>query len=135
LGDLTIEAVRGTTGIKEAKVSVDGLVVGVAVASGLGNAAKLLDQVRAGRDDLHFMEVMTCPGGCIGGGGQPWGTNQQAVRARMQALYQIDASEPVRTSHSNPSVQRIYQEFLGEPLSEKSHHLLHTHYEPRETLV
>ncbi len=135
LGNLTIEAVRGADGIKEAKVAVDGIVVGVAVASGLGNAAKLLDQLRAGRSDLHFVEIMTCPGGCIGGGGQPWGTNQQAVRARMQALYQIDASEPVRTSHSNPSVQRIYQEFLGAPLSEKSHHLLHTHYEPRETLV
>jgi NADH-quinone oxidoreductase subunit G/NADP-reducing hydrogenase subunit HndD len=135
MGDLNVQAVRGLDGVKEARVSIDGLEVGVAVASGLGNAAKLLDQIRAGRNDLHFIEVMTCPGGCIAGGGQPIGGNVGAVRARMQSLYSIDANEPVRTSHHNESVQRLYKEFLGEPLGEKSHHLLHTHYAPREVLI
>jgi NADH-quinone oxidoreductase subunit G/NADP-reducing hydrogenase subunit HndD len=133
LGDLKVEAVRGLTGIKEARVAIDGVQIGVAVVSGLGNACKLLDQIRAGRDDLHFIEVMTCPGGCINGGGQPLTTNPEAVRSRMKALYNIDEGAPVRTSHSNEAVQKLYAEFLGKPLGEKSHHLLHTHYTSRET--
>ena len=135
LQDLNVTAVRGMQGAKEAHVQVGGLNVGVAVVSGLGNAAKLLDSIRNGRDDLHFIEVMTCPGGCIAGGGQPLSTDKEAIRQRMQALYRIDASEAKRTSHSNEAVQRLYQEFLGEPLGEKSHHLLHTHYVKREVLV
>ncbi|MFZ5833252.1 MAG: NADH-dependent [FeFe] hydrogenase, group A6 [Planctomycetota bacterium] len=135
MGNLNVEAVRGFDGVKEAKVEVNGITVGVAVASGLGNAAKLLDQVRAGRSDLHFIEIMTCPGGCIAGGGQPIGTNPEAVRSRMQALYQIDREAGVRVSHKNPWVQRLYDEFLGKPLGEKSHELLHTHYAEREALV
>lgn len=131
LGNLEVAAVRGMTGVKEARVKVDGLDLGVAVVSGLGNASKLLDQIRAGRNDLHFIEVMTCPGGCVNGGGQPIGAKAEAVRARMQALYTIDANEPVRTSHHNEAVQRLYAEFLGKPLGEKSHHLLHTHYAER----
>lgn len=122
-------------GVKEARLRIDGLEVGVAVASGLGNAATLLDQIRNGRDDLHFIEVMTCPGGCVGGGGQPLGTDMEAVRARMQALYNIDRTEPVRTSHANESVRHLYEDFLGEPLSERSHHLLHTHYARREVVA
>ncbi len=135
LDDLKVEAVRGLDGIKEARVTIGDLDVGVAVVSGLGNARKLLDQIRAGRNDLHFIEVMTCPGGCIAGGGQPIRTNLDAVRSRMQALYNIDRDEPLRTSHNNESVKHLYAEFLGEPLSEKSHHLLHTHYMKREVMV
>jgi NADP-reducing hydrogenase subunit HndD len=135
LGDLKIEAVRGLQGIKEARVSIDGMELGVAVVSGLGNAARLLDQIRAGRNDIHFIEVMTCPGGCIGGGGQPIGSNADAVKSRMQSLYSIDAQETVRVSHHNQAVKRLYSEFLGEPLGEKSHQLLHTHYAPREVLI
>ncbi|MEN6452144.1 MAG: NADH-dependent [FeFe] hydrogenase, group A6 [Thermoguttaceae bacterium] len=131
LGNLTVEAVRGFDGLKEARVQVGDLNLGVAVVSGLGNASRLLDQIRAGRKDLHFIEVMTCPGGCIGGGGQPIGGDAEAVRARMQKLYAIDATEPVRVSHNNESVRRLYTEFLGAPLGEKSHHLLHTHYAER----
>ncbi|MCE5268874.1 MAG: [FeFe] hydrogenase, group A [Planctomycetaceae bacterium] len=131
LGDLKVESVRGFDGVKEARVQVGDLNLGVAVASGLGNASRLLDQIRAGRSDLHFIEVMTCPGGCIGGGGQPIGANADAVRARMQKLYAIDADESVRVSHHNEAVQRLYAEFLGAPLGEKSHHLLHTHYAER----
>jgi iron-only hydrogenase group A len=133
LGDLKIEAVRGLNGVKEARVSIDGTELGVAVVSGLGNACKLLDQIRAGRSDLHFIEVMTCPGGCINGGGQPLAANTEAIRSRMKALYNIDEGAPVRTSHSNAEVQKLYAEFLGKPLGEKSHHLLHTHYTSRET--
>jgi iron only hydrogenase large subunit-like protein len=99
------------------------------------NARALLEEIRNGRDDIHFIEVMTCPGGCIAGGGQPQTADPDAIRARMQALYNIDRDEPVRTAHGNPSIQRLYEEFLGEPLSEKSHHLLHTHYAKREVLV
>jgi len=135
LGDLNLQAVRGLQGIKEARLSIDGIELGVAVASGLGNAARLLDQIRAGRNDIHFIEVMTCPGGCIGGGGQPIGSNSEAVKGRMQALYSIDAIEPVRVSHCNEAVKRLYAEFLGEPLGEKSHRLLHTHYAPRDVLI
>jgi NADH-quinone oxidoreductase subunit G/NADP-reducing hydrogenase subunit HndD len=135
LADPIVTAVRGLDGVKEAKILVDGLEIGVAVVSGLGNASKLLNQIRDGRKDIHFIEVMTCPGGCVGGGGQPIGTNREAVRARMQALYQIDDNDAVRVSHKNPSVQRLYAEFLGQPLGERSHHLLHTHYARREPLV
>ncbi len=132
LSELKVEAVRGLEGIKEAKVNINGLEVGVAVASSLGMARKLLDQVRAGRNNLHFIEVMTCPGGCVGGGGQPFGTNIEKIKARTRALYTIDDSEAVKTSHSNPWVQRLYKDFLGAPLGEKSHHLLHTHYHQKE---
>jgi iron-only hydrogenase group A len=134
LGDLDVQAVRGLDGVKEARVKIDNIELGVAVASGLGNACRLLDQIRAGRNDLHFIEVMTCPGGCIGGGGQPIAANAAAVRSRMQSLYTIDSQEPVRVSHQNAAVQRLYTEFLGKPLGERSHHLLHTQYAPRGVL-
>jgi iron only hydrogenase large subunit-like protein len=127
--------VRGLKGIKEARVKVGGLDLGVAVASGLGNARRLLEEIKAGRRDLHFVEVMTCPGGCIAGGGQPLAADVEAVRARMQALYNIDRDEPLRTSHANKAVKRLYEEFLGKPLGEKSHELLHTHYAAREAIL
>jgi NADP-reducing hydrogenase subunit HndD len=132
LANLTVEPVRGMEGIKEARLKVADLDVGVAVAHGLGNARKILDQVRAGRNDIHFIEIMACPGGCIGGGGQPIGTDTERRKARINALYTIDREESVRLSHENESIQRLYKEFLGEPLGEKSHHLLHTHYHRRE---
>ncbi|HOX08058.1 MAG TPA: NADH-dependent [FeFe] hydrogenase, group A6 [Planctomycetota bacterium] len=135
MGDLKIQPLRGQKGIKELHAKIGDLEVGAAVASGLANARKLLDEVRAGRKDLQFIEIMTCPGGCVGGGGQPIGTDQAKVRARMGALYQIDRDEASRVSHKNQHVQRLYQEFLGKPLGEKSHHLLHTHYQKREVLI
>ena len=135
LADPKIEPLRGMQGAKELRVKVGALEVGAAVVSGLGNARALMDQLRAGRKDLHFIEVMTCPGGCINGGGQPIGANLDAVRARMQALYRIDRDEPVRLSHRNKWVTRLYEEFLGEPLGEVSHRLLHTHYERRDVPV
>jgi iron-only hydrogenase group A len=135
MADLNVAAVRGFAGRKEAKVDVNGIEVGVAVVNGVGNAAKLLDEVRDGRDDIHFIEVMTCPGGCISGGGQPHRASRGAVASRMQALYQIDGAAEVRVSHKNESVQRLYDEFLEKPLGEKSHHLLHTHYTTREDVL
>jgi NADH-quinone oxidoreductase subunit G/NADP-reducing hydrogenase subunit HndD len=135
LDKLEYKDLRGLSGIKEARIKIGPLEIGVAVASGLLNARKIMDELKAGRRDLHFIEVMTCPGGCIAGGGQPLGANTAAIRARMQALYKIDRDEAVRTSHANPAIQRIYKEFLGAPLGEKSHQLLHTHYAKREAVL
>lgn len=131
LEDLVIKSVRGLDGIKEAKIKIGDLEVGVAVASGLLNARKLLDEIKNGRDDIHFIEIMTCPGGCINGGGQPFTRDKEAIKARMQKLYSIDKEEAVKCSHQNPSIQEIYKEFLGEPLGKLSHELLHTHYHTR----
>ena len=135
LVDLNVESVRGSSGHKEAKLNILGMTVGVAVVNGIGNVNRLLKEIRAGRNDLHFIEVMTCPGGCINGGGQPIGINREAAKERMKSLYSIDAQETTRVSHRNAAVQRLYAEYLGKPLGEKSHELLHTHYHPAEVLV
>ena len=132
LGTLKVEAVRGQAGIKEAKLKIGALEAGVAAVSGLGNARKLIDEIKNGRKDLHFIEIMTCPGGCINGGGQPFARNKAAIVERMRALYNIDATEKLRTSHANKAVQALYKDFLGKPLGEKSHHLLHTKYSKRK---
>ncbi len=126
---------RGSGGIREAKLKIGDLEVGVAVVNGIGNAAALLDQVRAGRRDLHFIEVMTCPGGCVAGGGQPYDTDPARIKARQQSLYSIDDAGEMRTSHTNPEIKRLYAEFLGEPGGPRSHELLHTHYRTREVQV
>ena len=133
--DYKIQALRGMEGSKELRVQVGALDVGAAVVSSLGQARKLMDEIKAGRSDLHFIEVMTCPGGCINGGGQPLGADKAAIKARMAALYQIDSDDQLRVSHKNASVHRLYAEFLGKPLGHKSHELLHTHYEKREVLL
>jgi NADH-quinone oxidoreductase subunit G/NADP-reducing hydrogenase subunit HndD len=135
LPGLDIQPLRGLDGAKELKANIGGIDVGAAVVSGLGNARALVEQIRAGRKDLHFIEVMTCPGGCINGGGQPLHSNKAAVLARMKKLYNLDKDSTLRVSHDNKSVKRLYEEFLGAPLGEKSHHLLHTHYTAREVLV
>ncbi len=136
LKSLKIEQVRGMDGIKEAKIKVGDLEVGVAVVNGVGNARTLLDQIKAGRKDLHFIEVMTCPGGCVGGGGQPITLeDSDRLKLRTNSIYNIDQSENLRTSHDNVSVQNLYKEYLGEPNSDKAHHLLHTVYEKRTVLV
>ncbi len=136
LSDLKVEAVRGMDGVKEAKLDIDGLTVGVAVVNGLGNARKLLEAVNSGeRKDLHFIEVMTCPGGCVNGGGQPYNSTVEKVKSRAASLYRLDASESLRVSHKNSDVQQLYREYLDEPNSEKAHHILHTHYHERETLM
>jgi len=123
--------VRGMEGITEATVDVGGLPVKVAVAHTLGNARKVMELIRSGQADYHFVEIMCCPGGCIGGGGQPIPTNLETRQQRIKAIYAGDAQMKLRKSHDNPAVQALYAEFLGHPLGEKSHHLLHTHYVER----
>ncbi len=136
LPNLAVEAVRGMDGIKEAHLDINGLNVGVAVVNGLGNAKKLLEKIKSGeKTDLHFIEVMTCPGGCVGGGGQPYSTNRERVKTRIQSLYNIDSGESLRVSHKNPDVMQLYKEYLGEPNGPKAHEILHTSYHAREPLV
>jgi iron-only hydrogenase group A len=132
LEDVEFTAVRGLEGIKEAVIPVEGIGdVRVAVSHGLGNARKLLERVKEGKVRYHFIEVMACPGGCVGGGGQPIPVNNDVRTRRAQALYAEDCALPLRKSHESPSVKKLYEDFLGTPLGEKSHHLLHTHYTPR----
>lgn len=129
-----INEVRGTHGVKEATIKIGDLDLNVAVTSGLKNAKDLLAQVKEGRVDLHFIEIMACPGGCIGGGGQPINSNENALKARMKSIYSIDERESIKVSHKNPEIIDLYKEFLGRPLDELSHHLLHTTYEERDVL-
>ena len=103
-------------GIKEATVDLNGTKVKVAIAHGLSNAKKLMDKIKDGTADYQFIEVMCCPGGCIGGGGQPFPTNLETRLARMKAIYKEDQGMQLRKSHQNPAVQALYQEFLGKPL-------------------
>lgn len=129
--------VRGMEGIRQATYSVAGTEVKVAVASGLGNARKLCDEVKNGTSPYQFIEIMACPGGCINGGGQPvqrdsTRNNVPIKELRAKALYDEDAELPIRRSHEAPVVETIYREFLEEPNSEKAHHLLHTVYTPRK---
>jgi NADH-quinone oxidoreductase subunit G/NADP-reducing hydrogenase subunit HndD len=125
------EDVRGLQGVKEAAVELAGLTVKVAVAHGLGNARKLMEAIKNAKADYHFIEIMCCPGGCIGGGGQPIPTNMEIRDKRINAIYAADELMVMRKSHLNPAVQKLYEEFLGEPLGHKSHELLHTHYHAR----
>lgn len=130
---LEFDAVRGDiNAIKEATIDLDGTPLKVAVANGLKNAEELIRRVERGEADYIFIEIMACPGGCIGGGGQPIGTNNAVRDARIQALYEIDRSLPLRKSHENPEIKTIYEEFFGAPLSQRSHELLHTHYHARK---
>ncbi|MDD2422198.1 MAG: NADH-dependent [FeFe] hydrogenase, group A6 [Heliobacteriaceae bacterium] len=131
LDNLDFEMVRGLDGVKEATVPVGDLNVKVAVANGLGNARKLMDAIKAGTADYHFIEIMCCPGGCIGGGGSPIPTNTEIRNKRIAATYVEDKNMPLRKSHENPAVQALYAEFLEKPLGHKSHELLHTKYTPR----
>lgn len=134
---LDFTEVRGTAGIKEATYNVAGMDVKVAVASGLGNARELLNKVKNGEAEYHFIEIMGCPGGCVNGGGQPqqpgYVRNTTDIRAmRAQVLYDADKSATFRKSHENPAIKELYATFLGEPGSEKAHHLLHTTYVKRK---
>jgi NADP-reducing hydrogenase subunit HndD len=120
---------RGMEGIRSAKVDFDGLELNIGIAHGLGNARKLLEDIRAGKSQYHAIEIMACPGGCIGGGGQPLHHGDSSIlKARQKAIYQEDSGKSIRKSHENPSIIKLYEEFLGKPLGKKSHHLLHTIY-------
>ncbi|MCR6544332.1 NADH-dependent [FeFe] hydrogenase, group A6 [Dehalobacterium formicoaceticum] len=131
LENIDFTAVRGLIGVKEASVPVGDLEVKIAVANGLSNARFLMEKIKKGEADYHFVEIMGCPGGCIGGGGQPIPTTMEIREKRIAGIYEGDSAMSIRKSHENPAVQTLYQEFLGKPLGEKSHHLLHTHYTPQ----
>ncbi len=139
---LNITPVRGMEGVKEAAVKIEnvkpewsfleGAELKTVVAHGLTNAKKVMDAVRDGKASYHFIEIMACPGGCLGGGGQPIPTNAEIRAKRAEAIYAEDAGKPIRKSHENPEVIKIYEDFLKEPLGHKSHELLHTHYKERQ---
>lgn len=131
LPDVEFQQVRGFAGVREATVRIAGKNVRVAIANGLAQANRLLESMKAGEAEYHFIEIMGCPGGCIGGGGQPLSTDPEIRMKRAAALYRQDMLKKVRKSHDNPAVQELYRSFLGEPNSEKAHQLLHTHYQAR----
>jgi NADP-reducing hydrogenase subunit HndD len=129
LDKIDFEGIRGLDSIKSATIDFDGLPVKVGVAHGLGNARKLLEQVKNGDSPYHAIEVMACPGGCIGGGGQPFHHGKvEILRRRAAALYRADTDKPIRKSHENPQIISLYKDYLGEPGSPLAHKLLHTHY-------
>jgi len=121
---LEFNEIRGMGGIKEGKIIIDGKEIRFAAANGLHNAREILKR----KNDYHFIEIMSCPGGCIGGGGQPIPSTKEKIKKRMQAIYEEDRKLPLRKSHENPIVQKIYKEYLDKPLSKKAHMLLHTYY-------
>ena len=123
-------------GVKEMTVNIAGTEIKVAVAHGIGNIQALMQKVKEAKEKgeptpYHFIEVMACPGGCIGGGGQPMGVTDRIRNARKQGLMKDDRNSVFRSSYENPEIQHLYNEFLGHPLSEKAHELLHTHYQAR----
>ena len=133
LADVNIAAVRGMEGVRSGEVDVKGTKVRVAIAHGYGQCQHMLDEIREARDNgkeppYHFIEVMACRGGCVSGGGQPYASTDEVRAQRIAGLYTDDERSTVRCSHQNPEIQQIYQEYLGAPLSEKAHHLLHTTY-------
>ncbi|MFP4417125.1 MAG: NADH-dependent [FeFe] hydrogenase, group A6 [Chitinispirillaceae bacterium] len=133
LGDVSVTETRGLDGIKTGKIDVAGQEVRIAVAHGMANVEIILNQVREAQQKgeeipFHFIEVMACRGGCVGGGGQPYGINDEIRKVRANGLYKDDLSAQKRCSHHNPHILSLYADYLGEPLSKKSHTLLHTHY-------
>ena len=136
--NIDFKEVRGLKGIKEAEIDVDGTKVKVAIAHGLANVGDVLAKIKQAKAEgkeppYHFIEVMACEGGCVAGGGQPYGVTNELRKARAKGLYDEDSSMQIRCSHANPAVQKIYKEYLGEPLGDKAHKLLHNHYKARES--
>ncbi len=126
---LDFDELRGMEGIRKATIDFEGLPINIGIAHGLGNARKLLEEIRAGKSEFHAIEIMSCPGGCIGGGGQPYHHGDaEIIKKRQRAIYQEDGKKAIRKSHENPYIVKLYNEFLGKPMSEKAHHLLHTAY-------
>ncbi len=134
LEKVDFEQLRGFEGIRVAEVDVDGLILNIGIAHGLGNAKALLTEIREGNPrNLHAIEVMACPGGCIGGGGQPFHHgDSEILKKRTAGIYQIDRDMPIRKSHENPSITAIYEKYYGQPGSERAHHQLHTHYDYKD---
>jgi NADH-quinone oxidoreductase subunit G len=133
LDNVEFTMLRGLDGIREATIKIKDMEVKAAIASGLGNARKLLEKIRSGEADYQIIEIMACPGGCIDGGGQPYmHGNYDILERRAKAIYEEDRSKLLRKSHKNPAIIELYSEFLGKPNSEIAHKLLHTHYSCKE---
>ena len=136
LPKVDFEELRGLDGIRSATIDFNGTPIKIGIAHGLGNARKLIEEVKNGTSPYHAIEVMACPGGCIGGGGQPFHKGRMEVlKKRAAALYQADEEKPIRKSHENPFVQQLYKEYMGEPCGPLAHKLLHTHYRDRKEVV
>lgn len=135
LENVEFESLRGIEGTKEATVNINGQDIKIAVTHGLGNARALLEKIRAGEAEYHAIEIMACPGGCIGGGGQPYHHgNLDILKKRIEGIYSEDRSKTLRKSHENPMIKKLYEDYLGEPYGEKAHELLHTHYVARQKM-
>jgi len=133
LPKLDFDEMRGMKGLREAIVYFDGLPIRIGIAHGLGNARRLLEDIQSGRSHYHAIEIMSCPGGCIGGGGQPYHHGKSEIlKKRQQAIYREDELKVIRKSHENPYIKKLYLEYLGEPMSERAHQLLHTRYFDRQ---
>ncbi|MCW3786181.1 NADH-dependent [FeFe] hydrogenase, group A6 [Plebeiibacterium sediminum] len=136
LSKVDFKELRGFDGIRAATIDFDGLPLRIGIAHGLGNARKLLEDVQAGRSEFHAIEIMACPGGCIGGAGQPYHHGDTSIlKKRAAAIYREDEGKALRKSHENPFIVKLYDEFLGEPCGELSHKLLHTHYFDKKNKV
>ncbi len=136
LEDVNFNQIRGMDGLREATVDFDGLALKIGIAHGLGHAKKLLQNVESGKCDYHAIEIMACPAGCVGGGGQPYHHGDDSIlKKRAAAIYREDAGKPIRKSHENPYIKELYENFLGKPLGEKAHHLLHTQYFDKKEVI
>ncbi len=143
LKGLHVKPIAGLKGVKTAALVIkdalpewsflEGVTLKIGVAHGLENARRIIEKVKSGQEEFHFIEVMTCPGGCIGGGGQPRLTSDKVRKLRIEAIYREDEGKKVRKSHESPEIKKIYKDYLGKPLGKKSHHLLHTGYQKRES--
>ncbi|OFX83219.1 MAG: ferredoxin [Bacteroidetes bacterium GWF2_33_16] len=130
-----ITKLRGTKERREMNIQIGDLNLGIAVVSGLKNAKNLLEEIRNGRKDLHYIEIMACPGGCINGGGQPFCSDEKVMKGRAKAVYDLDEKDGLKVAHKNPAIIRLYEKFLEEPLSVKANSLLHTRYSERDVLL
>jgi NADH-quinone oxidoreductase subunit G len=129
LESIDFKSIRGLDGIKEASINIGGSIINVCAASSLGNAKKIMDDIKSGKSNYHIVEIMACPGGCVAGGGQPYHYGDYSkIKERSNGLYSIDSNKEVRKSHKNPSVNKLYKEFLNEPYSDLAHKYLHTSY-------
>ncbi|MGM0509025.1 MAG: NADH-dependent [FeFe] hydrogenase, group A6 [Fusobacteriota bacterium] len=133
LENVDFNELRGMEGIRSATVKMGDQDINIGIAHGLGNARELLNKVQSGEENFHAIEVMACPGGCIGGGGQPYhGGDVDILKERTKAIYNEDKGKKIRKSHENPAIKELYETYLGKPMSEKAHHLLHTEYFPKD---
>ena len=135
LEKVEFEELRGLDGVRRATVKIGDQELKIGIASGLGNARHILEDIRDGKAEYHAIEIMACPGGCIAGGGQPYHHgNDEIIKRRREAIYEEDSRKTIRKSHENKEILELYRTYLGEPFGQKAHELLHTHFEERERI-